>query len=94
MFDYMHISYSVSDDCKNPDAFHICYRCNACGRINPDTMLQDRLQVYENCLEEQKTFNRWFDDEEMRKLQEGNMKENIGYFEKKIAETKMLMMGM
>lgn len=89
MTGYMHICYSISEDCKNPDAFHTCYQCNACGKINPDTMLQDRLIVYENCLKEAITFSGW--DERFRELQEKNNKENIRYFEEKIADTKKLM---
>lgn len=82
------IEWSVSEKCKNPFAIEICHKCNACGRWNKETMLQDRLRVLEEYLEDRKSFDMWSKDEEMRKIQERNLKESIKYIEKEINKIK------
>lgn len=79
----------LSNNCVNPDSFYTCYYCNACGKINKDTMLQDRLKIYENCLKREYKFKEW-DNRFFGDKQEKVMTENIKYFRQKIAETKDL----
>jgi len=57
----MFIDFTTADNCRNPWSYEICVQCNACGRINKDSMLQDRLKVLEEYLQERKSFDRWSD---------------------------------
>lgn len=83
----LHVSYSVTDDCINDNSYGaICVWCNCCGRIDKKTMKEAQLKYYKECLAEEENFNGWFDD--MRETQEANVKENIEYFKKKIAEVE------
>lgn len=93
MTGYAHICYSVSDNCINPGSYGmICCHCNACGRVNKDTMLYDRLRLYEECLRNAIEFDQWDEhSERARKIQDENKKKKIKYYEEKIAETKHLL---
>ena len=85
----LHVSYSVTDDCINHSSCGaICVWCNCCGRVDKKTMKEAQLEYYKECLEEQYNFNGWIDG--MRETQEKNVKENIEYFKKKIAEVEEL----
>jgi len=50
------------------------------------TMYQRRLELNERMLQEQKNFDAW--DENMRELQEKNVKANIKYFKNRIRNLK------
>ena len=84
----MHICFSVSDNCYNLyDSYgEICVHCNCCGRMDKRTMYQRRLELNERMLQEQKNFDAW--DENMRELQEKNVKANIKYFKNRIRNLK------
>ena len=85
----LHVSYSVTDDCINHSSCGvICVWCNCCGRVDKKTMKEAQLKYYKECLEEQYNFDGWIDG--MRETQEKNVKENIEYFKKKIAEVEEL----
>lgn len=86
----MFIDYAVSEKCKNPFACEICLGCNACGRFNKSTMYEDRLKVLEEWLEDRKNFDMWSEDEEIRKIQEKNLQEDIKRTERKIKRLKQL----
>ncbi len=74
--------------CLNPGVIGNCLYCNACGRVNKDTMLHDRLIVYENYLRKMMTFMSWNRDIEI--MSGGTVKDGIERMERKIAETIML----
>ncbi|ADQ06172.1 hypothetical protein Calhy_0425 [Caldicellulosiruptor hydrothermalis 108] len=84
----MFIDFTTADNCRNPWAYEICVKCNACGRINKDSMLQDRLKVLEEYLQERKSFDRWSDDKEIRKIQEQNLRTQIKELEEEIEKIK------
>lgn len=84
---YLHISITPIEECINPDVLYVCYKCNACGRLDKNTQKQD-AKMYQNCLEEQYSFNRWSKDKDIRKIQEDNVKSNIEYFKGKMSEVE------
>ena len=83
-----HVCYSVSEGCIEPQAmaYGTCYGCNACGRINKETMTQDAIRMYEGYLKEQINFSNWH--EGFEELQNKNRLKNIEYFEKLISDLK------
>jgi hypothetical protein len=54
--------------------------------MDKSTMYQRRLELNERMLQEQKDFDGW--DENMRELQEKNVKANIIYFKNRIRNLK------
>ena len=83
----LHVSYSVTDDCINHNSYGaICIWCNCCGRVDKKTMKAAQLEYYKELLEEQYNFDGWI--EGMEETQKANIKENIEYFKKKIAEVE------
>ena len=83
----LHVSYSVTDDCINDNSYGaICVWCNCCGRVDKKTMKEAQLKYYKECLEEQYNFGGWSEDDKWKETQKANVKENIEYFKKKIAE--------
>ena len=89
----MHICYGVSKDCINHHTYgEICVICGCCSK-NPN--YRDRIvrtiKYYKECLEEQKHFNFWSDNEYWRKVQEKNVKSNISYYKKKIRKYKKIL---
>lgn len=93
MDNFIHISYSVSEDCINfRDSYGtICARCNACGRWNKETELECRLKMYKRHMDEQHNFDNWAEDKKLKKVQRENITENIKYLEQKIRETEKRM---
>ena len=83
---YLHISYSVTEDCINLKESYgvICVKCNACGRFNKSTQRQSELELYKRFLQEEESFDRWFQG--LEDIQRKNQKINIEYLRNKIAE--------
>ncbi len=82
-----HFEHAITDNCINPDSQGvICVYCNGCGRIDKSTQKESALKVYRKILNNKITFNEWFNDNESRKRQEKNIKANIEFYKKKIAE--------
>lgn len=89
MIKILHISYSTNKNCINPESFGvICVKCNGCGKIDETTKYQSQLKIYERQLEERYNFDRWADEEDLRKIQEKNIKSDIKYLKQKIEEIK------
>lgn len=83
----MDMSFSAIKNCLNSDSYGmICVHCNACGRFNSDTILQDKLKMYQIKLEQEKNFDGW--EEEAEAIQRRNVASNIKYFEDKIQNTE------
>lgn len=82
---FIHISWSVRPDCYNMQAFcyGTCYGCGCCTKKKPDRWV-NRLKYLNEELEQQKHFDLWDDDPELRALQEKNVKANIKYITRRI----------
>ena len=82
--------YSITDDCINHNSYGaICVWCNCCGRVDKKTMKEAQLEYYKECLEEQYNFDGLDSVDGIgRNSKEKNVKENIEYFKKKIAEVE------
>ena len=79
------MSIGALKDCINHYSYgEICVGCNACGRINKETMWQSRYEMYVRELKEEtekfesKTFQ--------SNLQQMNIASNIGFLGEKIKE--------
>lgn len=80
------VDCAVSDDCINHNSYgEICLKCGCCSR-NPD--YRDRviriIRLYRESLHEQKNFDLWSNNDELKRLQERNIKSNILYCKRKI----------
>lgn len=86
MSNYLHISFSIKDDCINLSESYgtICVKCNACGRIDKSRQKEDALKMYNRQLEKQRNFNKWVRGS--KDIQKKNIAENIKYIENKIKE--------
>jgi len=92
-----HICFSVIENCKNyHDSYgEICVGCNACGRINKDTALECWLAVEKEHQQENENHLNGIgfeleEEPQIRALQLRNMKSNVRYYKKKIAEIERL----
>lgn len=76
---------SVSERCWNwYDSYgEICVHCGCCAK-DTKTRQKARLELMERRLAENEAFDRWDDNEEMRKLQEKNVALDRAYFKRKI----------
>lgn len=84
----IHVDFGVSENCINIWSYGvICVHCGCCEN-EPDLekRLNNQLEYYSEMLEEEKNFSMWSDIERIRSVQEKNVKDNIEYFKKKIAE--------
>ena len=83
----------ISKDCINHYSYGmICVRCGCCSyNANYRNRILCTIEYYKECLEEQYKFNRWSDDEILRKIQEENVKSNILYFKRKIRMYKKIL---
>lgn len=81
----MAIDRPVTKECENPDSFgEICVGCNACGRVNKETMQTDRYNMYRFRLaEEIEKFNSEFYH---TNIQQTNVAKNIIYCALKLLE--------
>lgn len=89
----IHIDYAVSDDCINAYTYgEICVHCGCCSR-NPN--YRDRIirqiRYYKEMLNEEYDFDQWSKNENLRKIQEKNVKLNILYFKRKIRRCKKIL---
>ena len=83
----LYLDYGVTENCINHNSYgEICVGCNCCGRFDKSTMKQAQLIYYKECLEEEKNFNNWSEDDECREIQEKNVKLNIESLKIRIAE--------
>ena len=80
-----HICFAVNDNCWNLYESYgmICVHCGCCSKYKKKRQ-KARLELMERRLAENESFNYWFDDEELRKTQEKNVKINRAYYKRKI----------
>ena len=64
----IHHDYATADNCLNPEAVHICHKCNACGRW-PD---------YRMRLDEIAAMQEWEETDEERSRREFRQAERAG----------------
>lgn len=77
----IHICFMPKMNCWNRHFPFTCYGCGCCAS-EKRTRYENRIRHLEECIEEQKHFDRWDDDPEMRKVQETNVKANLRYFKR------------
>lgn len=63
----------------------ICVRCGCCSE-DEKVRYTSRIALHKRLLQDDLTFDRWFDDEETRKMQERNVAHNIAWNRERIAE--------
>ena len=80
----IHIDFAKDKKCWN--WFETVYSCIGCGCCSSDmeTRRKNRLRVLKRRLEEERNFDNWYDDPEIRAIQERNIKINIRYLKRKI----------
>lgn len=81
----IHIDFSVRKNCYNREAwcYGMCYGCGCCVK-NKKERAENRLEYFNELLDEQINFNLWDDQPELREIQEKNIKANIRFFKRKI----------
>lgn len=84
-----HVCYGVSENCINHYSYgEICVHCGCCKDCEPnkEKRLNNQIEYYKECIEENNNFSDWDSNEIWRKVQEENIKENNIYYAKKIEE--------
>ncbi|NMA73450.1 MAG: hypothetical protein GX963_04680 [Bacteroidales bacterium] len=88
-----HICFNIQEDCLNCEESYgeICVGCNACGRLNKETMLPDRLATFKRHLEAAKAYASAVEgiDEHQKNI----FVENVKYYEQAIRKVKEEMEG-
>jgi hypothetical protein len=81
----IHIDFATKGNCWNMEAacYGNCYGCGCCAK-NKRQRYENRIRYLRGMIEEQKHFDNWFDEPEIRALQEKNVKENIRWFKRKL----------
>lgn len=84
-----HICFGVKQGCFNPEESYgeICVCCNACGRLNKETMLPDRLATFKRHLEAEKAAGA-VAVEGLDEHQKNVIKSNVEYYERAIREVE------
>lgn len=90
------IETGVGERCWNVyDSYgEICVGCGCCSK-DPRVRYEARLEVCKRYLEEKLHFDEWFEDPEMRKVQEKNVRKDIRSWRRQIAyyEKRLEAMG-
>ena len=79
------------ENCYNPFESYgmCCVGCGCCSE-NPLEQAKSRLALHERLLEENIHFDLWFDDPELRAIQEGNVANSIAWNKDRIATYKAI----
>lgn len=82
----IHIDFAVRKSCWNLEAsiYGNCYGCGCCAK-DKKQRYENRIRYLNGMIEEQEDFDNWYDEPEMRALQEKNRQANIEYFKKRLA---------
>lgn len=92
----MIVDIEVSNNCWNfNDSYGmICVRCGCCSK-DKAIRYKARIKCLEAWLDERKNFNRWAEDEYVRRIQEENIKSDyecyrgrLYYYKKKLKEVE------
>ena len=73
-----------SEGGRDEPGYGNCYGCGCCAK-DKKQRYENRIRYLNGMIEEQEHFDNWFDEPEMRALQEKNRQANIKYFKKKLA---------
>lgn len=86
------IDQVVTKNCINHNAYgEICVLCGCCER-EPDEKkrISNQLEYYKECLTDVENFSGWCDDDNLRRIQEKNIRSNIDYYKQQISELEKL----
>lgn len=77
------VDFAVNDNCWNfyESYGEICIRCGCCSK-DKATRYKARYELCRRMIEDQLSFDGWFEEPELRALQEENTKLNLKYFER------------
>ena len=79
------MSLSVVKNCVNNDSYYcICVECNACGRFDKSSQKECYKKMILEKLQNERDFNNWSKNQEIKAIQQKNVKENIKYYEKEL----------
>lgn len=86
------VDYATSVDCWNPHESYgeICVGCGCCSK-DKTTRYKARYELCQRMIEELVSFDGWFDDPEVRALQEQNIKTDLKYFRGRMRYYKKMM---
>lgn len=75
------VDFAVNDNCWNhyESYWEICIGCGCCSK-DKATRYKARYEVCQNMIQDQLSFNGWYDEPELRALQEKNIKLNLKHF--------------
>ena len=81
-----HIDFAVKENCWNLEAacYGNCYGCGCCAK-DKKQRYENRIRYLNGMIEEEERFDNWFDEPEIRALQEKNREANIKHFKRKLA---------
>lgn len=81
----LHISYSISEDCWNIEAwaYGICHHCGCCSKDKLERY-ESRIRLLEERLDDQRSFEFLDESPERRSLQEKNIASNIKRIKRKL----------
>lgn len=85
------VDFKAKEDCYNPFESYgmVCVGCGCCSE-NPLEQAKARLALHERLLEKDIHFDLWFDDPELRAIQEGNVAKSIAWNKEQIAVYKAI----
>jgi len=91
----IHIDFAVKGNCWNLEAscYGNCYGCGCCVK-DKRQRYENRIRYLNGMIEEQEHFDGWFDEPEIRALQERNVKANIRWFKRKLRYYEKKLKGM
>lgn len=92
MVEWIHISWATKPDCYNlmASCYGTCYGCGCCTKKKPDRYI-NRIRYLEGEVEDEKHFDQWDDDPELRANQERNVKTNIRVLNLRIGVNRRLL---
>ena len=75
------IDYATNNNCWNPyDSYgEICVGCGCCNK-DKATRYKARYKLCQRMIEEQLSFDGWYEEPEIRALQQENIKLNLKHF--------------
>ena len=85
------VDFMAKEDCYNPFESYgmICVGCGCCSE-KPLEQAKARLSLHERLLEDDIHFDLWFDDPELRAMQQKNVETNIAWNTEKISVYKAI----
>lgn len=81
----MCVCFAVDDNCWNfRDSYgEICVQCGCCSK-NKNIRYRARIERIENWIKEEEHFDRWNNNEEIKAMQEQNVKSNLKHYRRQL----------